>query len=196
LRSLFRQPFKKIRVQDKQKIIKAFEYKGREYFMFEHIETIPSLRGLQALDYYEEFNMRCTKDYLTKFSEAGINILSNNKKIDLIALATLFKHLQERLTMIPVPDHIYKLASVIFFDDSENPYRFDRSYNKKKIDLWKKDPAVIGFFLQTPLKDLIPYLDSQKSNLQTYGGVVEELNIVHLKEVLQHLSPKVTIIDM
>lgn len=194
--SLFRKPFKQIRLQDKQKIIKAFVYEGRAYYMFDDIFSMPSIRGLQALDYYEEFNMRCTKEYLVRFTEACEKILSNNKKIDLTGLAILVRHLQERLKMIPVADHIYKLASVVFFDDSENPYNFDREYNKKKIDLWKKDPKVLSFFLQTPLKDLIPYLDSQKTNLVTYSGVVRELNSVHLREVLKHLSPNITTIDM
>ena len=196
LKNLFRRPFKSLRLQDKQKIIKAFVYQGKSYFMFDDIFSIPSIRGLQALDYYEEFNMRCTKDYLTKWTESAEKILSDNKKIKLIDLATLVKHLQERLKMIPVSDHIYKIASVIFFDDSENPYHFDREYNKKKIELWKKDPEVLSFFLQTPLRDLIPYLDSQGASLHTYSGIVKELNTIHFREVLKHLSPKVTTIDM
>lgn len=196
LKNLFRRPFKSLRLQDKQKIIKAFVYQGKSYFMFDDIFSIPSIRGLQALDYYEEFNMRCTKDYLLKWTESVEKILSDNKKIKLIDLATLVKHLQERLKMIPVSDHIYKIASVIFFDDSENPYHFDREYNKKKIELWKKDPEVLSFFLQTPLKDLIPYLDSQGASLHTYSGIVKELNTIHFREVLKHLSPKVTTIDM
>jgi len=164
--------------------------------MFDDIFSIPSIRGLQALDYYEEFNMRCTKDYLTKWTESAEKILSDNKKIKLIDLATLVKHLQERLKMIPVSDHIYKIASVIFFDQDENPYNFDREYNRKKIELWKKDPEVLSFFLQTPLRDLIPYLDSAGASLQTYSGIVKELNTIHFREVLKHLSPKVTTIDM
>jgi hypothetical protein len=196
LKNLFRKPFKSLRLQDKQKIIKAFVYQGKDYFMFDDIFSIPSIRGLQALDYYEEFNMRCTKDYLIRWTESAEKILSDNKKINLIELATLVKHLQERLKMIPVSEHIFKIASVIFFDDSENPYVFDRKYNKKKIDLWKKDPEVLSFFLQTPLKDLIPYLDSQGASLATYSGVVKELNTIHFREVLKHLSPKITTIDM
>src|SRR5688572_25875592 len=144
---IFKKPFQNLRVQDKQKIVKAFVYQGKPYFMFEDIFSMPSIRGLQALDYYEEFNMRCTKEYLLRFSEAAEKILSNNKKIDLIGLAVLVKHLQERLKMIPVSDHIYKLASVVFFDESESPYTFDREHSKKKVELWKKDPEVLSFFL-------------------------------------------------
>lgn len=193
---LYRRPFRQVRLQDKQKIVEAFQYNGRPYYMFDDIFQVPSIRGLQALDYYEEFNMRCTKDYLLRFTQAAEKILSDTKKLNLIHLATIVKHLQERLDMIPVSDHIMKLASVIFFDDTENPYHYDRVYSQKKIALWKEDPEVLSFFLRTPLKDLIPYLDSEKTNLLTYSGVVKELNTVHMKEVLRHLSPKVTTIDM
>ena len=196
LRSLFKRPFKNLRLQDKQKLVKAFFYQGKTYWMFEDIATIPSIRGLQAMDYYDEFNMRCTKEYLTYWTDAAEKILTDNKKIKLVDLGILVKHLQERLKMIPVSDHIYKIASVVFFDESENPYHYDRDYNKKKMESWKKDPAVLGFFLQTPLSNLIPYLDSQGTSLQTYSGVVKELNTIHFREVLKHLSPKVTTIDM
>lgn len=196
LKSLFRRPFKNLRVQDKQKLTKAFVYQGKTYWMFDDIATIPSIRGLEALDCYDVFNMRCTKEYLTYWTEAAEKILSDNKKIKLIDLGILVKQLQERLKMIPVSDHIYKIASVVFFDESENPYHFDREYNRKKIELWKQDPEVLSFFLQTPLSSLIPYLDSQKANLQIYSGVVKELNTIHIREVLKHLSPKVTTIDI
>lgn len=170
--------------EHKEKIVEAFEYKGQKYYMFEDIFTIPSIRGLQALDYYDEFNMRCTKEFLIKYCEAVDTILSNTKRLDLTKLATITGYLKERLTMIPVPDHIFKLASVIFFDDTENPYFYDRKYAEKKIDHWKKDPEMINFFLRTPLKDLIPYLELQEQNLSTYSGIVKMVNDLHLKEVL------------
>jgi len=196
LKNLFRKPFKSLRLQDKQKLVKAFVYQGKTYWMFEDIATIPSIRGLQALDFYDEFNMRCTKEYLTYWTDAAEKILTDNKKIKLVDLGILVKHLQERLKMIPVSDHIYKIASVAFFDESENPYHYDREYNRKKIEIWKQDPEVLSFFLQTPLSNLIPYLDSQGASLHTYSGIVKELNTIHFREVLKHLSPKVTTIDM
>lgn len=154
LKNLLRKPFKQLRVNDKQKIIEAFTYRGRTYYMFDNIFEIPSIRGLMALDYYEEFEMRCTKEYLQKFTQAMEVILSDTKKLNLIHLATLVKHLQERLVMIPVPDHILKLASVIFFDDSENPYYYDRAYCQKKISLWKQDPEVLSFFFANAIERL------------------------------------------
>lgn len=174
--------------ENKEKITEAFVYRGRKYYMFDDIFTLPTIRGLQALDYYDEFTMRCTKEFLTEYCKAVDEILSNPKKLDLVRLATITGYLKERLTMIPVPDHIFKLASVIFFDDSENPYFYDRKYAEKKIAYWKEDPAVLSFFLRTPLKDLIPFLDLQEENLNTYSALVEMLNVKHLSAVLSPSS--------
>lgn len=182
--------------ENKEKIVEAFEYQGVKYYMFDDIFTMPTVRGLQAMDFYDEFSMRCTKEFLRKYCEAIREIMSNPKRLDLTKLATITGYLEERLNMIPVPDHIFKLASVIFFDETENPYFYDRKYAERKILKWKEDPAVLSFFLQTPLKDLIPFLDLQQTNLSTYSDVVEMLNRLHLKEVLSALSEKGTKVAM
>jgi len=174
----------------------AFEYKGTTYYMFEDIFSVPTIRGLQALDYYDEFNMRCTKDFLIQFLNAQEKILSNPKKLDLIQLATLTKYLRERLEMTPVPEHIYRLASVVFFDGTENPYFFDRKYAAKKIELWKQDPEILAFFLRTPLQDLIPFLDLEQTDLSTYSAIIERVNQIHLNEVLEVLLQKDMKVDM
>jgi hypothetical protein len=178
------------------KITEAFEHRGEKYYMFDDIFQLPTDRALQALDYYEEFNMRCTKSYLKGFCEACEKIITNPKKIDLIQLGQLVRYLQERLEMIPVPDHIYRLASVVFFDKSESPYFYDRKYAQVKIAKWKEDPEMLAFFLRTPLKDLIPSLDSDGRNLSMYSEVVEQLNKMHHKAVLSLLSDKDMNIDM
>lgn len=176
--------------EEKGKITEAFKYNGRTYYMFDDIFTLPTIRGMQALDYYDEFAMRCTRDFLKAYCTAVDEILSNPKKLDLTRLATITGYLKERLDMLPVPEHIYRLASVIFFDESENPYFYDRKYAEQKIEYWKKDPEMLSFFLQTPLRDLIPFSGTQNPNSATYGGVMEMLNSLHLKEVLLASSDK------
>lgn len=178
------------------KIVEAFVHNGTTYYTFVDMFQMPTVRGLQALDYYDEFNMRCTKDFLLAFVKAQREILSNAKKLDLIKLATLTKYLEERLEMIPVPDHVYRLASVMFFDKTEDPYFFDRNYAGKKIDQWKKDPEILSFFLQTPLKDLIPASTLQDVNLQSYSAAVDMINQIHLKEVLSVSSVTGMRVDM
>lgn len=191
-----RSAFHDLKPEDRSEIVEAFVYKGSSYYTFKDIFRLPTARGLQALDYYEEFNMRCTRDYLTKLCSAFEEILSNPKKLELVKLGTLVKHLRERLEMIPVEKHIFKLASVMFFDETENPFFYDRNYAEKKIDLWQQDPEVLSFFLRKPLADLLPYSDLEKANFHSYSVIVEMLNNLHQREVLRHLSPEITTIDM
>lgn len=174
------------------KIVEAFAYNGTTYFMFSDIFQLPAIRGLQALDVFDEFNMRCDKEFLLAFVKAQREILSNPKKLDLIKLATLTKFLEERLEMLPIPDHIYKLAAVIFFDSSENPFFYDHAYAAKKIDIWKKDPEILSFFLQTPIKDLVNCSSLEQVNLSTYSAVVDMVNKMHWSEVSSVLSAKDT----
>lgn len=196
-RNLFRkQAFKSLPPEQRSLIKEIFILDGVKYYTFEDIFRMPTLRGLQALDYYDEFSMRCTKEYLTYFCKACETILSDTKKLELIKLATLVKELNERLNMIPLPEHVYKLASVMFFDETENPYFYDRDYAAKKIAKWKENPGVLDFFLQQPLRDLIPYLNMDGASLHTYSVASKAITEVHRKTVSEILSLKGTTIDM
>jgi hypothetical protein len=183
--------------QHKDRIKKAFVHDGIEFFMFDDITKMPTCRGLYALDIYDEFAMRCTRDFLTRHCDAIDAVLNNDKhKIDLVKLAVLYKNLKERLTLLPLPDHIFRLASVVFFDKSENPYTFDRKYADEKVVRWKRDPDSLAFFLSTPLTDLIPFLDLQHLDLHTYSAIIHQVNQLHLDEVLSTSSMKGTKVDM
>jgi len=181
----------------KDRIREAFVHNGVTYYMFDDILKMPTSRGLHALDLYDEFNMRVTKDFLIAHCNAMEKILNpGSGKLDLITMATLVKNLKERLTFLPVPDHVFRLAAVVFFDDTENPYSLDRKYCDAKVQRWKADPDALGFFLQTPLKDLIPFLGLDKVNLHTYSATINMVNELHLKEVLSVLSANGTKVAM
>lgn len=182
--------------EHKDRIKPAFVHDGIEYFMFDDIMRMPTSRGLHALDIYDEFSMRCTRDFLVRHCDAVETILTNPKKLDMPKLATLYKNLRERLMMLPLPDHIFRLASVVFFDKSEDPYNFSRKYANEKVERWKRDPNALAFFLRTPLTDLIPFLDLQQVDLHTFSAVVDQVNRLHLNEVLSKSSADVTITDM
>lgn len=182
--------------QHKDRIKLAFVHDGIEYFMFDDIMKMPTSRGLHALDIYDEFSMRCTRDFLVRHCDAVETILTNPKKMDMPKLAILYKNLRDRLMMLPLPDHIFRLASVVFFDKTEDPYNFSRKYANEKVERWKQDPNALAFFLRTPLTDLIPFLDLQRVDLHTFSAVVDQVNRLHLSEVLSKSSADVTITDM
>lgn len=171
--------FKGIILNDKYRILEAFEFQRRKYFMFDDTFTKPTGRAMSALTIYEELKMNADKEYLQKHCKAVDIILSDPKKIDIGALALIHNNLRERLEMITLPDYIYKLASVIFFDDSESPFLYDWKYNQEKIAIWKTDPDALIFFLKTPLRELIPYIQLLDNNAQAYFNVAEQVNSLH-----------------
>src|SRR5262245_40360863 len=136
LRNLFRRKPKWHIDSDRYRIEKAFEHKGKTFYHFDNAFEIPAGRAMCALTYYEEMHMRCDRAYLEKHCKAIEILLSDPKKINILAIATIHSNLKDRLNLAPFPDHIYKLASVMFFDAKESPYQYDFVYNQKKIAAW------------------------------------------------------------
>ncbi len=133
----------------------AFSSGGVDYFEFEDPNSLTQGRGFAALNYYKELSMSCTREFLQAHTEAIDTIIRNPKSIDIIQIAKLNLQLKERLEMVIDSLTPYKVAAVIFFDKTEDPYAFDYSYAMQKIEKWKKED-VASFFLQAPLKSLIP----------------------------------------
>ena len=166
----------------------AFRHKGKVYYSFQDTFKMPAGRSVCALAIYEELRMRCTSDYLRKHIAATKAILNpGDKKIKLTDLAIINNNLEERLNLAPFPDHIYKLASVIYFDENESPYSYDFDYNQKKIADWKKDGELLYFFLNMPFSDLIPFGKLSNEQVQKYfntAGMIDQLHQSTLRGVL------------
>lgn len=161
--------------------VEAFTFHGKTYYQFADNTKGPAGRTLCALAFYEELRMRCNREYLEKHIRATELILNGgeNKRIDLVKLAQINANLKERMELAPFPEHIYKLASVIFFDKTESPFSYDFAYNQKKIEEWKKDPAILDFFLTTPFKDLMPRLNTSGIDAQTYFKLAQQIAQIH-----------------
>lgn len=162
----------------------AFSVNGVDYWRFSDSFNIPPVRGLKAVTFFEEARMRCSAEYLQKHTET-INELLTQPKIDIFKIKTLNDQLRERISWkMPELELLYKVASVVFFDKTENPANYDFTYNQKKIDSWKKHGKEgIDFFLSMPLQILMPFLSEQPENLQIYSQVVEELNKMDLENL-------------
>ena len=189
LKRLQRKP-KFFLVDNKSKCIEAFTLQGTKYFCFDDPFNMPSGRAFMALAFYEEFRMRCTYDYLKLHCKAVDILLSgSNKKINLNEIWQIHRNLKERIELMPIPDHIYKLASVVFFDESESPYAYDFNYGQKKIEMWKQEPNILDFFLSTPLVDLMPSLRSESIGLKTFLPLVEQMDQAHQSKLHEIVSP-------
>ncbi len=165
----------------------AFSCGGVDYFELEDPNALTQGRGFAALNYYNELSMKCSREFLIAHTEAVDKILRDAKKIDIIEIAKLNLQLKERLEMVLDSLTPYKVAAVIFFDKTEDPYSFDYDYAMKKIEKWKNED-VASFFLQVPLRSLIPSSLLSEEAIQNYMKVAKEMDKVHYKDILDVTS--------
>lgn len=171
-------------------IIYAFSIGERHYFRFDDMLNIPYNRALQTLVYYKELGMNCDPDYLKAHAMAFDNALSKESiNIQtLVDLKVLNDQLKQRLELPKEPDLMYKFASVVFFDQFENPEVYEFKYGENKIKAWKKNASLTDFFLSKPLQELIPYLKYAGENLQQFSQMTNRVSREHWANISAMLS--------
>jgi hypothetical protein len=126
---------------------------------------MPYERGFMALAAYEECRMGVNREYLEAHTLRVREILTA-QKVDIFEVHKLNEQLKERMLFVADADLLYRLASVVFFDKNENPLIYEPEYNRGKIEFWRKHKGVADFFLQKPLKELIPFLNISETDLK------------------------------
>lgn len=153
-------------------IEEACKIGGTTYYKFSSEFSIPYQRALMAMTFYTESTMRVDREYLELHTKAVEKILKSDK-IDIYEIKKLNDFLKDRLTWIVDTDLVYKLASVVYFDENESPAKYDFEYNNKKIESWKANSTIHDFFLSVPIVELIPYIQDYKGNLDEYSKVTQ-----------------------
>ncbi len=156
----------------------AFTSGGRKYYCFEDINNLPYLRTRAALTAYNEVEMRCSREFLLEYTKKMDEVL-HAKEIDVFKIHELNGILKDRLSLTADLDLCYRLAAIVFFDETEKPESYEPAYAEKKIARWKKDQSVTDFFLQKPLKELIPFLNNAVGNFDMFFELNQELNQLH-----------------
>lgn len=165
----------------------AFTFDGVDYYQMSDYINIPCERAFTAMAYYEEFKMKCDKNFLIAHTEAIENACNNGKLNEVVRLT---QDIRQRLSFISDPDLLLKLASVVYFDIKEDPTVYDFGYNEKKIAHWKKH-HLKSFFLALPLQSLIPSLDFSKIDLEIFTKMnqeVRQITIHHIDRIISNLS--------
>lgn len=176
-----------------------FNCNGVAFFHFTDSFNIPCERAMDALRIYQEFKNRVDDVFLKAHCLAKDNLYAKNP-INIFDLKKLDEQLKERLEMALPPARIIEnMASVYYFDESENPYKYDQAYGRKKIETWKAadkegkitdvtgQPELLDFFLSMPISELIPSFDLSNIDLQTYSKIAGMMDQIHLKEIFKNL---------
>jgi hypothetical protein len=166
---------------------------GETYYEFTDANMSPCYRMFQAMTFYNELQMRCDRDYLMAHSQALIDCINGQSEtakgyVDVVKISQLATQLKERVEWIFEPDAVFKYASVIMFDENENPYDYDMKYNMDvKIKKWK-EMDISSFFLSMPVKKLFPLLNLSSEDLVEYLKVQGEISKAHWEVITGMLS--------
>ncbi len=158
-----------------------------QYFEFDDYNNMANDRAFNALAFYKELSMSCTREYLMTFSQALDDIINHPKQLLITDIVKLNLQLKERLELLFEPDIAYKLCSVVFFDAKENPNRFEYKYAIEKADLFKKVP-INDFFFHQPITKLVPYISSLSNDFHQYCQMVNLISQKHIDSISMMLS--------
>ena len=192
LKKLIRYFFpKKNPFQGDPNIVKAFTVDGVDFYTFEDPLLIGYQRSLVAMEFTEDLNTGISKDFYNTNLKALKNCLNSNKLVDAIKIV---EQLENTLKWRIDPDLIFKLASVLFFTEEENPSTYDYTYNEKKVKFMMKHSG--DFFLQMPLKSLIPSLELSHRDTLLYLLAVENEKNNYTKRCMENIKWDSTSQDM
>lgn len=165
----------------------AFDCGDVSMFRFTDDFNVPPERAFDAMTVYDEYDMRCEKDFLTWHTNAVDKLLLSNP-VNIYEIKKINDQLRERLQLLFTPRLLKKLATVYYFDESENPYKWDAAYAEKKIDMF--DRMGDSFFLSKPIKDLLPSYNLSDEDLLTFSRICQQIDLVHLESLSTILSDK------
>ncbi len=178
-------------------IVPAFEIEGTWYYEFEDFNNVPCDRGFHALSYYNELDMRCTREFLLAHCKKVDEIINDNSKgIKITDIALINNQLKERLEFLFEPDIAYKLCSVVYFDATENPYTFEYKHAMLKAEIFKKKVELKAFFLSQPIKKLVPFTPSSIQDLQAYSEIVQKITKKQQENISMMPSEIVKMVDL
>lgn len=138
----------------------AFTVRGVQYWCFKHDTRIPMGRYMFIQNFLQEVLYRMTVDRLKAYIDKirsqidGSSVNKEGTPSINIGNAIVFLDQMKNLTELAFePETVYRLASVIYFDETEDVTRWDPEHNKKKIAAWKED-GTLDFFYGRPFIEL------------------------------------------
>lgn len=131
-----------------------FEAKGVKYYAFQNDVDMPTGRYMFIQNFLQEVNLRMNLDTLKEYVQAiRKNIDGSKGHVDIVKVAVLIDQLESRVELAFEPDTVYRLASCIFFDETELLTTYNIKHNEQKIAAWKSE-GTLDFFYRKPFEEL------------------------------------------
>lgn len=165
----------------------AFNIENIQYFQFQDFNQTPMNRAFNALSFFNELDRRCTREFLQAHCAAVDNLINDTKAIKLTEIVKLNLQLKERLDFLFEPDIAYKLCSVVFFDSTENPHRYEYKKGLEKAAIFRDCP-IEDFFLSQPISRFVPPMILSTNDFQTSCEVLTKITKQQLANISTMLS--------
>lgn len=165
----------------------AFTSGGINYFKFVAEVNVPFQRAVAARDIFTEELWQINPDFLRGWNNGLINLLMDKKKKDdkkLYEVGIMASRLKEQMEMSVSLLRQLKLATVVYFDEQENPLDYQYPYNKQKLEHWMKHNDVEGFFLNLPEYAYLPSLTEYSTNFPNYLQAETLQSLNNLKHII------------
>lgn len=166
----------------------AFACGTKRFYRFKEEYRMPSGRYKYYYASLREVDLRASLEVLKQYVDAFKNILNGGKKgtVNMGSLWELVLNLESRTKLAFEPMGVKNLASVVYFDETEDLTTFDANYGKQKIKLWE-DHGVLDFFLTRPIGELLNLNGISIESLTAYLTQAEEI-LTDLNSGLQKVS--------
>jgi hypothetical protein len=162
------------------KIEPAFRANGKQYYRFVKEVEMYWGRYMFLNTYLYEQNLRITPDMLGTYMDKLVKVLNGSKGvIELGKAFQIISQIQSRCELAFEVDTTYRLASVLYFDDTEDLWLYDKKYNDGKIAAWK-EARLVDFFYLKPMTEFL--------NLNSFSQADLKIYMEQQKEILEGLT--------
>lgn len=130
---------------------------------------MPTGRYKWVMNYLREVDLRMSLETMRGYMDIIKKTLNGGKKgvIDLFEVSKVVHSIETRLNLAFEPETVKRLASVTYFDDTEDLRGYDLEHNKKKRQLWD-EAGSLDFFLTNPIAELLGLNNFSPDGLQEY----------------------------
>ncbi len=164
----------------------AFKVGEVQYYRFKSEVRMPWSRYTIMQTLLSAQDLRMDHELLAGFIQVmrkAINI-SAKGTIDLTTLIRTIDAMDSRMCFQFEVNTTYALASVMYFDDTEDMYHYDKAHNEKKVKTWM-EAKVVDFFYTRPMgellglsntspQDLVAFMDQQRELLAVLNEPISE----------------------
>jgi hypothetical protein len=165
-------------------VVQAFEWQGKTYYKFANEYNLPWERMQVAVGLIEEDRLRVDAGYVQATLAAVKEQLDKRKTGEAYKWLNA---LEERLSWPFDVDLVYRLAAVVFFDESENPYGYDAAYAYSKIQAWRladrEAEQLRRFFSLLGLEHYLGPLTDAGIDLKPYSEAQRKIKLSQLSQL-------------